>query len=241
MCVRPKQRTQIPSCLSQFLPPFLKFTQSHNIKSRSMSIKNRTLAFAGMYQCAELVRQVARQGLFDQTEFEVCIKSVLKLDVDSVEEIYGGVAGVKMGLRMLCGQAGSKDKTQNLEVLRYVLGMIILERKLMKQQDMLDYIRFGIEKIQTQVEVYGVSHPQVISDLAKLYTETLSTFDYRYRIKVNGERRFLDNKNNADKIRALLLAGIRSTVLWQQQGGRRLQLIFRKKMIQTAEQLLGTL
>ena len=206
-----------------------------------MSIKNRTLAFAGMYQSAELVRQVARQGLFDQAEFDVCIKSVLKLDADSVEEIYGGVGGVKMGLRMLCGQVDSANNTQNTEVLRYIIGMIVLERKLIKQPDMLNYIRLGIETIQAEVEIYGVSHPQIISELAKLYTETLSTFDYRYRIKVNGERRFLDNQNNADKIRSLLLAGIRSTVLWRQKGGSWLQFIFRKKMIKTAKQLLETL
>jgi len=204
-----------------------------------MSIKNRTLAFAGIYQSAELVRQVARQGLFNQAEFEVCIKSVLKIDADSVEEVYGGVGGVKMGLRMLCGQAG--NKTQNTEVLRYILGMIVLERKLIKQPDMLNYISLGLEMVQAQAEVYSVTHPEVIAQLAKLYTETLSTFDYRHRIKVNGERRFLDNQNNADKIRALLLAGVRSTVLWRQKGGRWLQFIFRKKMIQTAEQLLETL
>jgi high frequency lysogenization protein len=206
-----------------------------------MSIKIRTLAFAGMYQCAELVRQVARHGLFDQAEFEVCIKSVLKLDADSVEEIYGGVAGVKMGLRMLCGQISSVNKAQNTEVLRYMLGMIVLEHKLMKQPNMLDYIRSGIEAIQAQVEIYGVSHPEVITELAKLYTETLSTFDHSQRIKVNGERRFLENQSNADKIRALLLAGVRSTVLWQQKGGGWLQLVFRKKMIKTAEHILETL
>jgi len=206
-----------------------------------MSIKNRTLAFAGMYQSAELVRQVARQGLFDQAEFEVCIKSVLKLEADSVEEIYGGVGGVKMGLRMLCGQVNTKDSTHNMEVLRYMLGMMILERKLIKQPEMLKYIGEGIETIQAQAEISGVSHPDVISNLAKLYTETLSTFQHRHRIKVNGERRFLDNQNNADKIRALLFAGVRSTVLWRQKGGGRLQLIFRKKMIQTAEQLLKSL
>ncbi len=205
-----------------------------------MSIKNRTLAFAGMYQSAELVRQVARQGLFDQAEFEVCIKSVLKIDASSVEEIYGGVGGVKMGLQMLCGQVSSNN-THNMEVLRYMLGMIILERKLIKQPDMLNYVGEGIETIQAQAEVSGVSHPEVISSLAKLYTETLSTFQNRHRIKVNGERRFLDNQNNADKIRALLLAGIRSTVLWRQKGGGRFQLIFRGRMIKTAEQLLKSI
>ncbi len=41
------------------------------------------------------------------------------------------------------------------------------------------------------------------------------------------------------KIRALLLAGIRSSVLWRQMGGSRLQFIFsRQKIKKTAEKLL---
>ncbi|GAM56239.1 hypothetical protein JCM19232_5254 [Vibrio ishigakensis] len=42
------------------------------------------------------------------------------------------------------------------------------------------------------------------------------------------------------KVRALLLAGIRSAVLWRQVGGKRRHLIFsRKKMVEQAEILLA--
>ena len=45
-----------------------------------------------------------------------------------------------------------------------------------------------------------------------------------------------------DKIRACLLAGIRSAVLWRQVGGSKWQLLFhRKKLVQAAQQLYSTL
>mgnify|MGYP003572364243 CR=1 FL=1 len=201
-----------------------------------MSRENSTLALAGMFQAADLVRQIARQGLLDQAPFDASIQSLLKMNAESVEDVYGGISQIKTGLQVVCGQLGAGTQ-RNMEVMHYVLGMISLERKLIKQENMLAHIQAGIETAQAQVEMYAISHPDIIAHLAQLYTQTLSTFDYR--IKVNGERRFLENPNNADKIRALLLAGIRSAVLWHQKGGRRWQFLFsRGKTLRTAQQIL---
>jgi len=198
-----------------------------------MSIENSTLALAGMYQSAKLVRDIARQGLIDQEPFEASLNSILKLDASSVEDVYGESIGLKVGLQTLCKQLGTGTK-RTLEITHYVLGMMILERKLIKNNEMLDKIQSGIEVTKAKTETLALSDPEIIKDLANLYVETLSKFNFR--IKVNGERRFLDNPNNADKIRALLLAGIRSGVLWRQMGGNRLQLIFsRKKMVKIAQ------
>ncbi len=46
---------------------------------------------------------------------------------------------------------------------------------------------------------------------------------------VKGEEKFLSQTNNANKIRALLLSGIRSAVLWRQVGGNRWQLLLKRK------------
>ena len=50
---------------------------------------------------------------------------------------------------------------------------------------------------------------------------------------------FLQNPRNAERIRALLLAGIRSATLWRQLGGNRWQLFFsRRKILKDAYALL---
>ena len=202
-----------------------------------MSIENNTIALAGIFQASELVRQIARQGMLDQAPFETSIQSVLKINADSITDVYSGLSGIKTGLQVLCQQLGNETK-RDMEVMQYVLGVIFLERKLAKRQDMLAQIKSEIEKTVYETNTYSATSPQIVEQLANLYAQTLSTFDYR--IKVSGEQRFLENSYNADKIRALLLAGIRSAVLWRQKGGKRLQFIFsRAKILRTAQNFLG--
>ena len=45
---------------------------------------------------------------------------------------------------------------------------------------------------------------------------------------VNGDPVHLNNSENANRIRALLLAGIRAATLWRQSGGGRLTLLLRR-------------
>ncbi|MCW9047867.1 MAG: DUF489 family protein, partial [Gammaproteobacteria bacterium] len=52
----------------------------------------------------------------------------------------------------------------------------------------------------------------------------------------------LSQTNNANKVRALLFAAVRSAVLWRQCGGSRWQLLLsRKKYIESAARLLKKL
>jgi high frequency lysogenization protein len=80
-----------------------------------------------------------------------------------------------------------------------------------------------------QAEHFSSTHDNVISNLGTLYTETLSTF--RFRIQVNGDYNYLQQQRIANQIRSLLLAAIRSAMLWRQVGGNRLQLLFYRKHI----------
>ncbi|MFC6673156.1 DUF489 family protein [Marinobacterium aestuariivivens] len=61
------------------------------------------------------------------------------------------------------------------------------------------------------------THSSIVANIASLYQETISTFSFR--INVGGDPRHLQNAENAAKIRALLLAGIRAAMLWRQVGG----------------------
>jgi len=65
--------------------------------------------------------------------------------------------------------------------------------------------------------------------LAALYQDTISRLTMRIHVK--GVPEHLRKQDVADKIRALLLSGIRSALLWQQLGGRRWHLFVYKKRI----------
>jgi high frequency lysogenization protein len=55
---------------------------------------------------------------------------------------------------------------------------------------------------------------------------------------VNGEQEYLSRPDIVNKIRACLLAGIRSTILWKQCGGTRWKFLFFRKKIQVEIQKL---
>lgn len=209
-----------------------------------MSIEESTIALAGVFQAAELVRSVARHGLVDQAPFESSVHSILQLDADSTEAVYGGIGGLKCGLTVMLNQlqknnTGSPElRRREVEVMRYALGTMLLERKLIKHSEMLAQLQSGIEQGNVLADSCSVVHPDVIAHLARIYSNTLSTFEYR--IQVSGEPRYLENTNNADKVRTLLLAGVRSAVLWRQKGGTRLQLLFsRGKILRNVQRLLA--
>ena len=95
-----------------------------------------------------------------------------------------------------------------------------------------------IKMAQKQSEHFGVSHENVIANLADTYHTTISTISPR--IMVNGDQSFLSAPDTINKIRALLLAGIRSAMLWKQCGGSRWRFIFfRRKIQKEAEFLLS--
>jgi high frequency lysogenization protein len=201
---------------------------------------DRVVALAGAFQAACLVQQVARQGSPESASYGASIASVLVTDAESTAEVYGGLAGVHLGLELLGRQFWRRGGQMDMEVLRYVIGLTYLERKLSRQRNLLDDISAGIQRAKSQAELYGATHDNVIANLAGLYSDSVSLLGPR--ILVHGDRRYLDNPRNAERIRALLLAGIRSVVLWRQKGGTRPQLILsRRAILRTCQSLLAAL
>lgn len=199
------------------------------------TITNQTIALAGISQVAVLVQQLATKGACDQQAMEASIGSLLKIDSDSVAEIYGGLNGLKLGFEQLNDQI-TGTKPPDPEQARYAASIVFLEKKLSKQKEMLNTIQTGIYKAQAQSEQFGVLHENVLANFGDLYQRTVSTI--QPRIMVNGDQAFLSRPDIANKIRALLLAGIRSSLLWRQCGGSRWKFIFYRNKIQTELQNL---
>jgi high frequency lysogenization protein len=77
------------------------------------------------------------------------------------------------------------------------------------------------------------------SSIAAIYKDTLSNF--RFRIRIGGSAQQLQNPLVADRIRAMLLAGVRAAYLWRAAGGSRWQLVFRRnRLLREAQQILNT-
>ncbi len=203
----------------------------------NFSYKDIVLALAGVAQACALVQQVARKNTADSAALEASLESLFKIDADSADAVYGGVAGVRLGIKTLQEHLGKGRAPANMALMRYAANVMQLERALAKRPQIPARIRAGIEGAQEKKQALGVTHPDVIAQLAQIYTETISPL--APRIIVQGEQNYLADPDNANKVRALLLAAIRSAVLWRQAGGRRWQLVFaRGAMGRAAEEML---
>ena len=199
----------------------------------------QTLALAGIYQAASLVKQIANTGKANTAHIESSLETLFRFDVDSVDEVYGSIAGVSHGVKILHQHLADRS-SRDIEITKYVLSLIMLEKKLSATPAMLDEISKRLNKIESQFDFFSLSHENTISKLGQIYKDTISTLGPK--IIVTGEQPYLSSENNASKVRALLLAGIRSAVLWSQCGGSRWQFLFgRKAYITECENILARL
>ncbi|MET0108866.1 MAG: high frequency lysogenization protein HflD [Candidatus Thiodiazotropha sp.] len=200
---------------------------------------DRAIALSGIYQAANLVQQVARRGLVDADSIAANIHSLFQIDAESVQDVYGGLEGITPGLRLAYRQL-SGEEARDDELTRYLLGLVQLERKLSRHLDRLERIKQGITTIAQRLTHFPATHSNILGALAEIYADNISQLSPR--IMVSGEPVYLQNNDNVNKIRALLLSGIRAATLWRQTGGRRRQLLFvRKRYIQACRALLDDL
>lgn len=200
-------------------------------------IEEQVLALSAVFQAAQLVHNIASSGRFDEEDMRVCLQAILNTQPESVPELYGSVISLRPGLQILINQLGINTRNHNPLVARYVIALLHLQRKLQNNPTMLEQIANGIERVKAQLEHYELTHPNVLANLAGIYSDTISQLTPK--IMVNGEQQHLSNPDNVNRIRALLLGGIRAGVLWQQVGGRRWHFLFRRKrLVETAQALL---
>ena len=198
---------------------------------------DRTLALAGIFQAAKLVFQISTTGKCVESSLESSLETLFKFDSNSTEEIYGNSNELRTGLNTLVEQMSAESKKQDMDITRYVVALLHLEKKLKKNTSMQTLIAEKLEKTREQMDYFSLTHENVLSNIGSIYQETISTLNPR--IMVKGEQIYLSQQINTNKIRALLLAGIRSAVLWRQCGGNRLQfLLGRKKHIRLANEII---
>jgi len=199
--------------------------------------RDKTLALAGVFQATALVKNIAVTGSVDKHDFEICIRSIFETEPESVEAVYGQVEYLRTGLTTLIEQLGEKNNQRDIDIARYVISLLHLQRKLSKNKTILDAVASGIERAQRQTEHFHITHENVIANLADIYSQTISQIPPK--IRVSGERHYLSNPNQANKIHALLLAGRRSAVRWEQLGGSRWQSLLRRRHVsQEAERII---
>jgi len=201
------------------------------------SQNDKTLALAGIYQSAILVKEIATTGNIADAQLASLLETLFHFDIKKVLDVYGDISTIKKGLTSLYEQLDGSNKSIDMDITRYVIQLLHLQKKLSKNPKLMDNLGKSLENIQNKVDYFHVSHENIVASLADVYQQNISPVGAK--IMVQGDELYLSQTKNANMIRALLFAGIRSAVLWRQCGGNRLQLLLsRKKYIDSARMLL---
>ncbi|MBU3023089.1 high frequency lysogenization protein HflD [Aestuariibacter sp. A3R04] len=187
------------------------------------------LALAGVAQAATLVQQVARTGQVDKAACEASLSSILVTDPESPQHVFGSLSNLTVGYRSIVSQLSGKSTSKNAELTRYVASILSLERKLSHRPKALSELSDRISHVQRQLAHIEFDNSQIIGSLASIYSDVISPL--APKIQVAGSTEFLSRPINQQRVRALLLAGVRAAVMWRQMGGRRRQILFARKQI----------
>lgn len=196
--------------------------------SRPMS--ERVLALAGLVQALAQVRRIADTGQANESVLATSLDSIFRINADSTATVYGGREHLRPGLMLLRDYFGSKPRDEHLP--RLALAVMQLERRFVRDHAMARRVQQGIQAQAGAAAEHGSTHPDVLAALGTLYADTLSHL--RPRVLVQGNPHYLGQPTVVAEVRAVLLAAMRSAVLWRQLGGSLWDFLLRRREMAAA-------
>jgi high frequency lysogenization protein len=187
-------------------------------------MENRMFALAGMAQALAQVRRIADTGLADAAVLATALDSVFRIDAASPVAVYGEAAALRPGLLLL----GRDFRNESDDALLPRLGLAVLqlERRFVRDAA-AGRVHAGIAAMAADAARQGSTHPDVLAALGTLYADTVSHL--RPRVMVQGNPHYLGQAAVVAEIRAVLLAALRSAVLWRQLGGSFWDFVLRRR------------
>lgn len=195
-------------------------------------LRGQTIALAGVMQSAILVDRFAKLHEYSEEDAKGLVNSIFVTDPQNLTEVYDGLEHIALGLTAL----SSTDRLSR-EVMTYFNAMLVLQKRLRSNPSYLNIMGSGIENIRGRLVHFPMMHDNIQMALADLYTQTISKLTPRVYVK-GTDQTFLSSEKNASMIRTLLLAGIRSGILWHQCGGTTFKRIFHYQKISSESRAL---
>src|SRR5690606_25288349 len=195
------------------------------------SMDNRMLALAGVAQALAQVRRIADTGQADAAVLSTALDSVFRVDAASAEAVYGDASALRPGLLLL--RSYFRNESEDALLPRLGLAVLQLERRFVRDEA-AERVHRRILALAPQAEREGSTHPDVLAALGALYANTVSKL--RPRVMVQGNPHYLGQAGVVAEIRAVLLAALRSAVLWRQLGGSLWDFMLRRRQMLEAIQ-----
>jgi high frequency lysogenization protein len=199
-------------------------------------LQQQVIALAGVVQAARMVDQVAKTGSYPVAFFEASMRSLFAFDAPTVDAVYGNIQGVKLGLRSVVDMLTDATNEDHVAMGAYVRGLLKLEDQFGKRPDLQEVVASRLGHVNFKAQHFSDDAVELAASISAIYQDTISHLPYR--IKVKGNVQHLQQTKNADLVRTLLLAGLRSAHLWRQLGGRPRHFLFKGgKLAATASDL----
>ncbi|MFY8349524.1 high frequency lysogenization protein HflD [Pseudoalteromonas sp. SSM20] len=195
--------------------------------------KNQVMALAAMCQITKAVQKVAQTGSITDYEMQQLLSGILVTNPDAPSDVFRDM-DLRQGYQLVVEQL-DPGQNKSIELVKYVGGLIQLERALNANPKALNELATRISSIENRLAHLSISDDAIIASLADIYADVISPLGQR--IQVFGKPALLQQQSVQHRIRALLLAGIRAAVLWRQVGGKRRHFFFGKgKIVKIAKQ-----
>ena len=212
-------------------------------------IYSETIALAALFQSAAQIQRVARFGAVDEHAIAPLMRALVITSPNTIEDVYAPKRVIP-GLNQLLTSLYPNEATQpkNAELIKIAFSIINLEANLEKQSMVFAQLDKEVDKLRADVLLLHPDYEDAADnvlvdyDIIKMYSKIYSNLISPNfpKLIIYGEESYLRRTEFQEMIRALLLAGIRASLLWHQVGGKRYSLMFRyKDIIERARQIIS--
>lgn len=200
--------------------------------------KDQLLALAALIQAVSFASELAMDGTCDILSAQHLIAAIYVFDTPSTEKLYPArqlTIGLQAFNQLFTPNESLKARQQSLA--RYVVKLNNLAKKLYRQPTIMTELATRIQQATVQRDFFANEPDRALESLSGIYLWLAHAVKVDF--KILGQSQYLHDHQRVNRIRALLLAGVRAAVLWQQLGGTAWQLWWRRKTyLQLSQQLL---
>jgi high frequency lysogenization protein len=179
--------------------------------------QSQVVALAALLLHCQSVDQLARTGVVPAERLRTAMRVLLDQSHEGALAQCRDPDHLHLGLELLDPFLRGEQRALSPEVLRYMVGILYLQRRLQRDAATRQRIYAGIEHAGNQAKLFSPTHDNVIANVAQCYQDTLAV---------------------AARVRCMLFAAVRAAVLWHQSGGRRWHLMLRRRQLLARSQRL---
>lgn len=204
------------------------------------NLENETEALAALFLCCAQIQRIASTGYMDEAAVACVIRSLLVTNPSTIDDIYDNAA-LRTGYQALVDCLGrtSLRSLECVEITKSAFKVMELENQLERSDKLFDELGAKIDSLHDSIcqecpeFLEGVTSKVLDQRYIRMFADTYASIisPNFSKLIIVGQEECLRRTENQEKIRALLLAAVRSVVLWRQLGGKRRFLVFRRGAI----------